>query len=693
MAKTTRDTELARRPKIEKELLELYDNLDKAYLDAADRINDTLDYWDIYGCDTSDKQFYQGNQELFIPLVKDAIDARVTRFTNQVFPGTGRCVEVVTADGSIPHELIALMDHYVEATHLRDLVVPPLFRNGDVEGQWNLYVSWIKRKRKVTQRVKTGPMIDGLEHEELGTFPDVKTEDIEDSRPHVEVIPDTDVVILPASADSIDDALAEGGSVCILRRWTKAKIRQMIDDEEFIEDRAEELITNMSNQGSTERKDAKKTHVDSAGIKSSGKYVLGYEVWTRIKVDGERQLVRAYFGGPDMLLGAKLNPYWCDLCPLISAPVDKVSGSSKGVSKVKAVAELQYAANDWLNQGADSATFALQPIIMTDPISNPRVGSMVLSPGAVWEVDPNKTHFAEFPQLWKDALELVGTAKAQIFQTLGVNPSMIPGQTGGKQKRNQAEVANEQQVDLLTTADVVTACEASVLTPLVQRYAWYDMQFRDEAISVKAYGRAGQQAFMEQVEPLQMNTNYWFKWLGVEQARSAQQIQQQIAAVNVLNGLPPDKMNGKKLDLGPFAERLAENAFGPRLAPLILIDITKQQSMDPLEENGMLEHGFDLPVMPGDDDAQHIQIHMQAMQQGDPHGTIRAHLVRHTMQMAMKQQAMAQQQGGEPGRPGGAGPGVAGTPKPGGQPAQPKMRGPAGAVHPDRMPLSMPRKM
>ena len=686
----SRDTELGRRKSIEDDLIELYDSIDRAFVSAAPRINDQMDYWDIYNCNMNSNQFYQGNASIYVPLVRDAIDARVTRFTNQVFPASGRNVEIITPDGELPFEMMALLEHYIRKSKLRSIVIPAVLRNGDVEGHWNFYVTWNKTERKVAYKVRRGPELDGIEVDTDDPIEDIQEETIPAMCPVVEVIPDSDVMVLPHTADSIEEALARGGSVTILRRWTKADIKRMIKDGDFIKSRAQPMIDSMDKG---QRVDAKKKHVDAAGIESNGKTALGYETWTMLEVNGEKTLCRAYYGAPDVVLGCKVNPYWCDLCPLISAPLDKISGVFKGTSPVKKVSTFQYAANDWMNQGADSATYALMPIVMTDPIRNPRVGSMVMDLAAVWEVDPNSTKFAEFPPLWKDALEMVGAAKSQVFQSLGVNPSMIPGQTGGKSKKNQAEIANEQQVDILTTADVVTSLEVP-LTELIQRFAWYDAQFRDEPISVKMYGRAGMKASMQVVEPLQMDTRYEYVWLGVEAARSAQQVQQQIAAVNVLNGMPPDKLDGKKINLAPFAERLAENAFGPRLAPLILVSVEDQMSMPPEQENEMLAHGFDLHVSPLDDDPMHLQVHQQLMPLGDPHGNVRLHMMKHLQSMQMKQAQMQPPPAGVQGRPGGAGPGVAGTPKPGASPAGPHAaKGPNGMIHPDAMPMSMPRKM
>jgi hypothetical protein len=318
---------------------------------------------------------------------------------------------------------------------------------------------------------------------------------------------------------------------------------------------------------------------------------------------------------------------------------------------------------------------------------------MVLDLAAVWEVDPTSTKFASFPELWKSAFEIVSSCKQEIFQNLAVNPSMMPQGTGGKNKRNQAEIANEQQVDLLSTADAVSILEESVFTPLVQRIIWYDHQFRDKAITIRTYGQAGLQAEMQEIEPLQMNTAYYFKWYGLEQTRSTQQMQQQIATMNVLRGIPPEMLPDRKLDMVPIVERMIENTFGPRLAPKIFKDLRQELTVDPELENLMLEQGMPADVHPMDDDQKHIQAHMQGMSNGDPHGTFRAHIMAHQNQMKLKM-APPPQAPGAPGTPGAGQPGVAGVPQPGGQPAGPRLiKQPPGAVRPDAMPTAMPRRM
>jgi hypothetical protein len=355
----------------------------------------------------------------------------------------------------------------------------------------------------------------------------------------------------------------------------------------------------------------------------------------------------------------------------------------------------------------DSAAYSLLPIVMTDPEKNPRVGSMVMNLAAIWETNPNDTKFVTFPQLWKDAFEIVSGAKNEIFQALSVNPAMLPSGNNSK-KKNQAEVANEQQVDLLTTADAVTTLENGILTPLLERFFEYDAQFRNEAVTVRKFGELGIQAAMEKIPPIQTDARYHFKWLGVEAARNAQQLQQQIAFMNVLRGIPPEMYKGRSLDMTPLIEVACQNVFGPRLAPRIFKDMKSQLTMDPKIENTLLLQNFPVEVHAMDDDRAHIQAHMQAMQEqgGDPDGVIRVHIQKHQTQMTNKQEAFlrmkmakagAMRGKGAPGTPGGgAQPGIAGVPRPGSQPMMPaNMKMPQGAVHQDRMsgPGIMPRKM
>jgi len=701
-----RDDELSTRKSVETQLLDLYQEVEKGFVNQYQRSNDQMDFWDIYNCQLGGKQFYSGNSKIFVPLVKDAVDARKTRFANQVFPPSGRYVDAISEDGTEPFATLSLLDHYVRKAKVRTEVMPALLVNGDVEGQYTICVSWCEDERYVVERVKAPVMAEGLDTGE--ETDDLRESEVKGGYPQVEVIADSDLCILPATCDSPCEAIRVGGSVTVLRRWSKAQIKQMAREGCISKAGAKALIEEMTDGKSGQPKTDKAEHmVDAAGIKNvrGSKHALVYETWSVVTIrKGERRLCRTYFGGSDNILSCKRNPLWCDLLPILSAPVKKIQGSVKGRSQIEPVAPIQYMANDACNEAMDSAAYALMPIVMTDPNSNPRIGSMILSLAAIWETSPKDTQFANFPPLWKEGMEIVSQAKAQIKESLAVNSSMVTQQ--GTSKLNQAEIAQEQQVDLLTTADAVTVLEQAILTPMLALMLALDHQYRDKDIMVKQYGPMGTRAQMEYVKPITFDKKYEFIWFGVEQARSQQQIQMQIAMLNVFRGIPPEQYAPYTLNLRPLMVHMAGSAFGPQLAPLTFEGPEEQMPVSVDQENEMLENGFEIKTHELDDDNAHIQSHMQMLQQ-DPQSDyakkIQAHIFTHIQQMNRKAMMVGMAGGpmaggmpsGQPGVPGGAGPGVAGSPRPGAVPAPPKgVQQPPGAIHQDQLhdPSQMPRR-
>jgi len=703
-AAAERSDELCHDEKIADKVRDIMKDVSKGFQNQWDRGNDQLDYWDIYDCVLGGRQAYAGNSQIYLPIVYQAVEARVTRFVNQIFPRSGRNVDCISSDEK-PYDIMSLLEHYIRKTKLRSQVMPALMRNGDIEGQYNIYVGWENMSRHVVIRAKEEIDVEG---EKVAIDDEEDDENIEEvetfhMQPTIEVLADADVLVLPHTANSVGEALAKGGSATIIRRWSKSRLQQAIDDEEIDEEVGEDLMEQMGRKDDAGSPQPNKKHVDAAGISGGegAKELTLYETWSYLKVEDKRRLCRIYFAGgeKDDIASVKRNPYWNDKCPLLSAPLKKVSNVFKGKSVVKPTCDLQYAANDTVNEAMDSAAYALMPIVMTDPSKNPRVGSMVLNLAAIWETNPNDTKFAQFPQLWKDGLAIVAGLKTEIFQILSVSPAQMPQSTGGKSKRNQAEIALEQQVDILSTADVCTNIEDEILSPLLRWFTDLDYQYRDKPLTVKQYGQMGIRAAMQEIPPLQNSRRFEFRWFGVEAARNAQMQQIQVSALNVVKGIPPDQYKGYELNAVPVILQILENAFGPRIAPEIFKDLKSKLSLDAVTENDFLVEGLALPVHELDDDQQHMQEHIQALRQGDPTGAVREHMMMHREQMNKKMQMAAQSiqgmQRGAPGSPGGAGPGAAGTPRGGAQPGA--ARGgqqPPGAIHQDRMqdPGAAPRR-
>lgn len=676
---TARDEELIGRPEIAERLEKVFQSVEKGFRDQIERADKQLDLWDAYNCELSRYQNYTGDvSNLFVPIIRNGINALVTRYVNQAFPQSGRHVEVLTGEEDQPYALVSLIEHYIEKGMLRTQAAPALLTNGQVEGQYNCLVHWDRVERHVVSRETKPIEVDGVPMPEMGDVEMTLQERIDDDCPAIEVLHDADVLVLPATAPTIDAALERGGSVTVALRWSKEMIRQKIDDGEIIEDDGDLLIESM---GSVEggNKDIAKKLARDAGIHTQGKgsFALVYQIWTKLDVDGRKRLCRAYYAGEPKGLGCKLNPHWNDRCPVLSAPVKKIPGLFKGESPAAACLDMQYLANDMANEMAHAMYFTLAPIVAVDPANMTKWKELISDVAAVWPIKPGDVSMLQWPNNAQAALEIIGVCQQKIFETLGVNPSILPQQTG-KPKRNQAEVALEQQVDLLQTADAVTNFEGEILTPAVQRFAEYDMQFREKSMLVRQFGELGLMAGMERIPPIQVGNRWRLRWSGVEAARNAANIQQQIGWVGTVMKIPPQMYMGYRLDLAPLLEYSAGVVFPARLGRLVFRSIKDELTVPPETENELIAQGFEVQTHAADNDQQHLQAHMQA-----PQGPARdSHIRRHQLAMQMKQQAMAMQ--GQQGQrqPGGPGPRAGAMPAPG--PKRPQQ--PAGTIHPDAMP-------
>ena len=709
MAMPARNAELCRLPYIREQLLEIYEAVEKGYQAQIERSDKLCDYWDAWNCKLGTNQFYAGNSKVYVPLVRNAIKALRTRFTGQLFPVTGRHVTVISHDDEQPDALIALMEHYIRRADLRSLVIPALVVCGQVEGMYTLLVTWSGRKRSTIERIPEPIRVLGLDlPEEFGTVLRTREEEIEDAGPDVEVILDADLCVTPPTADNPTDAIEQGGSVSVLRRYSKTRLKQLIEEGEFDAEGTEELIDAMATYS---LKNIAKSNLQTIGIQQrGGLHAAIARTWCKIEVgrgrDKEKRLVLAYFAGPNHLLSCRLCPYWNDKIDIISQPLDKLPFNFKGMSQLQpGVCDMQYYANDALNEGLDQLTYTLLPPVLYDPEKVPNVDALILDLQAMWAAPPGSVQPFQFQNTIALAFEAVAGAERYINMSLSVAPGMIPQSTGRK-KLNQAEVALEQQVALETTSDEVTSLESGIMNPLMQFFADLDAQFRDREKTVRAFGEMGLKVEMVTVPPIQQGNRWEYLWFGVEANRTVQQVQQQIAAANVLRGLAQDpsvQLAGKRLNMVPIIQSVVEAAFSPRLAPRIFEDVREQSTVDPQLENQMLAQGLRVHTMPLDNDPQHQQIHQQLLQQLPPgslaHSETLLHLGDHQRQMQMKAQAQAQAMMGQMmGGPGGQMPAQPGSPRPsrgggpprlpmpGGQPAMPRQgRQPQGRIAPDNM--------
>ena len=669
----------ASNPSVVEKARKLYSQIVDGFRIEKKSQNETIDQcWNIYNCELGEYQMYDGDSQIFEPIVHDAVEARRKRFTAMLFPNVGNSIQCISETGETPAETISIMQRHVQYSNLRAMVSAMLL-NGDVEGQWSLMLNWKSEKHKVTKKVMEP--IEGTDDDLM----DVAEEEIVDCGPEVKVIPAQDLWVFPATCSSIDDAEI----VAVALRMTDAAIDKLVDDEYILRKNVDKMVKDSQED---ETKWADKARAADAGIKikAGQKFSLVYMVYTKLKLDGDKVPAIVFYGGQDIVLGIIKNPNWCGRVPIVSAPVDRVAGSFWGKSKIEPVMALAYQLNDVTNMGMDSAQYSLLPIVMTDPLKNPRVGSMVMGKAAIWETSPNDTKMLEFPQLYQHALGLRGAIKQQIMESMDVNETMLGKSPQGR--KNAQAIAAQSSEALASIGDVTKRVEGDIMNRVIEWFYELDMQYRDDDLWIAIEGEHGVQAKLQRVSPQQVNERYHFRWLGSDQTMGAQRIQQMIGMMNVLRGIPPQQLNGRRLDVGPILDFISQSTFGPTLSQNILIDERHKVSIPPEVENEMLLNNLPVNPAPLDEDIQHIQAHQQAAAQtGDPTGAFRTHIMMHMQAMQKKQPQPPQ---GQQGAPGGNAPGIAGTPRPGAMPGQQRpVQGPPGQIHADQMgdPQAQPR--
>ena len=690
-------------------LLKRFDAIVKGFEEQADRSNKLDQMWNLYNCERDDNTYYNGEAQIYVPTVHDAVKALVTRYANQLMPQPGRYIEATTTDGQQPYEIIALGNHYIKRAKFKPLVLKPLLRNGLIEGQYNLYMDWQEITRRIVSRETRGPTTEGPQPGEqqqtdaAKAIIDIKEELLVEGRPLFEVLHDADVLVLPATSDSIEEALEAGGSVTIVRRFSKEALKDLVAREDLDvtlggerDKEAGDYAVFAVSPEMTGLRDQEKSLARDVGVKVRGKHGILFEVWQKVPLsekgkfdeDGEFELCKTWYALSRDPLSLKRNPHWNDRCPLLSEPVEKQAGVFKGKSQVEAIAELQYESNDAANERADVDHMSAMPIILKEAGDN---APMLLAKGAIWEYDKGgrPPAFATFPDLSGRGTTRVMDARALIQSSLNVNPAMMP-MSAGRSKQNQAEVQAQQQIELLNTSEEVDVLDA-LLTEMVERIIDYDHQYRDREVTIQMFGELGVRAEMIPVEPYRNRAAVDFTWIGSSIIRMNQAMAQNGTAwINVVRGMADQlKQEGLELSLGSLLEYQAAQIFGPVMARKTLRDLRHELSVDPEIENEMLNWGHEVPINQMDNHQKHIMSHMRDQQEnGDPHGTVRVHILWHNkalmaqQQQMMQQQMQAMMQRGAPGVPGGAGPGVAGTPRPGGlHPGGPRVAGtPPGAI-------------
>ena len=92
---------------------DLYEKIQKCFDNKSEQNEKIEEYWNVHAGTPDDNAQYIGNSRCYIPVVRDAIQARVKRSLSQLFPANNKNVEAVGPTGESPKPVMALLEHYI----------------------------------------------------------------------------------------------------------------------------------------------------------------------------------------------------------------------------------------------------------------------------------------------------------------------------------------------------------------------------------------------------------------------------------------------------------------------------------------------------------------------------------------------------------------------------------------------------
>lgn len=575
------------------------------------------EYWEVWNASKSSLT-YEGIHDVVVPVSHDAIETCVKRDMGVFFPVSNTWVDVTGDSWEDANEVKARVN-----TLLFDNDFMGTMRLGTrtarVTGTLILYVDWVKEKGKVLEVVHEGE--DGMPLAE----PEVREkEKFVKDYPVFRVVSPTDFIILPVTAQKIRDAW-----LCGERRFlSEHEFREMMDDGTFVKDR-NFLSALLHTPKEATVYDAKSHGI---GIKRSagGDKTIGVvDVFTDFDL-GEGPEPALLTFSQSILLRAVKNPFWSKKKPYFSTPKMRDGETFFGHGDIQYIADFNDAANDYANQGLDSGTYALNPMIAVDPALAPNYKSFVIGPGMIW-TGGNPTPMT-FPNLAPEAMGLIQQLKTQVMETAGIMPPS-PQNNG---RRAPAAVAAMQSAEIqMAEQDWARAVETDILVPVSQWVFELDRQFRETDLF---YTQSDMKLAV--IEPKLHTGNFRFTWLGSRQAMNPQKAQQVMTALNILGKLPPQLLGDKKLDLVPLLEYLLGSVFS--LPHMDRVLKSQGETYNPMLENLALDKEVDLPVHEADNDLEHIHIHAEI----STHATLK-HIQLHMKQLEAKTNAQQQQMAGK----------------------------------------------
>lgn len=293
--------------------------------------------------------------------------------------------------------------------------------------------------------------------------------------------------------------------------------------------------------------------------------------------------------------------------PYLGTQQIKEPGNIYGHSIYEVGQRLQYLLNDTANVVLDDAMWILNPIVKGDisGVNNPQ--GLVMKRGAKWDMpDPNQIVFDRPPDVLASGLALVNQLKFMLQEMTNIG-SMTPMSS---KRVTATEIATYSQLLGVFIGSTVSDIEETLMKPWLQRQYALNQQYlsKDELKAILGKKAFDIQRLGNRKKGL-WSYGYDFKWLGSTQSmnmhiKSAQMIQ----FLEIASRIPKMPEDTYSIDMGHILKAIWRHGFDLPDVDKVVQD-KLASGLDPEEENKLMVEGKEVEVNVMDKDMEHIISH------------------------------------------------------------------------------------
>lgn len=500
---------------------------------------------------------YSGRSNVYMPAGKKVVETIISQLVSGTFPGEDNFGVTARDPGLMEQALTVkeVLKHRIESTAKLRTAAEPFYRQLVLTGNSPVKVQY---KRKVIKHSR----------DRRGLKPCV----LFDS-PVFDPIDAANFYVYPETVNRLSDA------EIVFEDFTLPLATIMKRARDGFYDKGEAEVSGKG-QGRSSRIEAENAKLAAQGL-NAGQYdsrggwsrVDGTEIWMDFdpKADSKEEeenpepfVITVTSSGH--VLRAIRNPYWHKQPPFLLGRMGTVQGRIYGTGFVEAIRQLNILLNDQTNQSMDSATYTLNPVVITNP--NYVLGALSqMEPGVQWLVsDINAAIRFDRPpgDLIQGGSILMAQTQAWINDFGGAPPVLQGGAAPGRAFKTATGVGTAQRNAALPLQEIVRLCEEDVWSPNLALFNSLDQQFANEDLMVPSDGRRA----LLRVSPNSLAGDWLYDWMASTQTSNQTVKGSQIAEALNLMANPQIQMllkeNGVKVNPVPLLKRLYTEVFGFR---------------------------------------------------------------------------------------------------------------------------------